>query len=330
MSNLFSVIVPIYNKEKYIKECIDSIINQSFLDYELILVDDGSTDNCSKIVDEYANNDSRIKVIHKSNGGLVSARKEGTKLATGEYVVCVDADDYIKKDYLLNISKEIGINHSDIVCMGYSELSNNSIKEVDIDYRKGFYSKQNIINEIYPSLIQRSDTKHFPVNIWAKAYKRELYKDIQLNVSNDVKIGEDGVVSIPYIYKSNSLSIINDYSYVYRKNDDSMTSFISVLQTDYPKIVTNEYLKYFDINTYDFKEQIDRFLIHQLFTMCLSQFNSNLSYKEIKNKVISLLDDDYYKNALKAVKYASFKVNLVSYILKNRLIYIIYLVSKIK
>lgn len=330
MSNLFSVIVPIYNKEKYIKECIDSILNQSFLDYELILVDDGSTDNCPNICDEYANKDPRIKVIHKTNGGLVSARKEGTKLATGDYVVCVDADDYIKKDYLLNISKEINNNHSDIICMGHSELNNKTIKEIDIDYRKGYYSKDDIINEIYPSLIQRLDTKHFPVNIWSKAYKKDLYKDIQLNVGKDVKIGEDGVVSIPYIYKSNSMSIIKDYSYVYRLNDDSMTSNISVLQVDYPKLVTNEYLKYFDINTYDFKGQIDRFLIHQLFSMCVSQFNSNLGFKEVKSKLINILNDEYYKNALNTVEYTTLLAKIMSFVLNKQLIYIIYLVSKIK
>lgn len=330
MSNLFSVIVPIYNKEKYIKECIDSILNQSFKDFELILVDDGSFDNCTAICDEYEKQDNRVKVIHKTNGGLVSSRKEGTKISTGEYIVCVDADDYIKKDYLLNISKEIEKNHSDIICLGHIELFNNKTKEISLDYRCGYYTKEDIIKEIYPSLIQSLDTKHFPVNIWSKAYKRDLYKDIQLNVGEDVKIGEDGVVSIPYIYKANSLSIIKDNSYVYRLNDDSMTSNISVLQINYPKIVTNEYLKYFDINTYDFSSQIDRFMIHQLFSMCLSQFNNNKSYKEIKNMLLDLLNDEYYHKALNTVKYKGLKPKLMSFILKNRLIYIIYLVSKIK
>ena len=92
---LFSVIVPIYNIEKYLKRCIDSVLAQSFGDFELILVDDGSPDNCPAICDEYAAKDERIKVIHKENGGLVSARQEGIKIASGDYVFHLDGDDAV-------------------------------------------------------------------------------------------------------------------------------------------------------------------------------------------------------------------------------------------
>ena len=95
-----SVIVPIYKVEKYLRQCIDSIINQSLKDIEIILVDDGSPDNCPKICDEYKKIDSRIKVIHKKNGGLSSARNAGMKIATGEYIGFVDSDDYVSKEFL--------------------------------------------------------------------------------------------------------------------------------------------------------------------------------------------------------------------------------------
>ena len=89
-----SIIVPIYNVEKYIRKCIESIINQTYRNIEIILVDDGSPDNCGKICDEYAKKDSRVKVIHKKNGGLSDARNKGTEVATGEYIMYVDSDDY--------------------------------------------------------------------------------------------------------------------------------------------------------------------------------------------------------------------------------------------
>ena len=100
MSAVFSIIVPIYKVEPYVHKCIDSIVDQSYEDFELILVDDGSPDNCPKICDEYADKDKRIHVIHKKNGGLVSARNAGLKAATGEYVLYVDGDDWLLPDSL--------------------------------------------------------------------------------------------------------------------------------------------------------------------------------------------------------------------------------------
>ena len=107
----FSVIVPIYNVEKYLAECIDSVLAQTFTDFELILVDDGSPDSCGKICDEYAAKDSRITVIHKENGGLVSARKAGIKTAAGEYVVNLDSDDKITPE-MLGRANEITEKHN--------------------------------------------------------------------------------------------------------------------------------------------------------------------------------------------------------------------------
>lgn len=325
----FSVIVPIYNKEKYIKECIDSVLNQSFNNYELILVDDGSTDACPTIIDDYSKSNKQIKVIHKENGGLVSARKAGTKIANGDYIVCLDADDYLKKDYLLNINNEIEKNHSDIICMSYTQLDYDKETIKTLDYRNGYYTKEDIVNEIYPSLIQRRDSKHFNVNIWGKAYKKDLYKNIQLDVNDLNKIGEDGCVSIPCIYLANSLSIINDASYVYRHNDDSMTSIKSVLKEEYPKLVYKEYIKYVDKDV--FNDQLNRFVTHQVFSLILSEFNRNESYKDIKKRILNILNDDFYNKCIKEAKFSNnLKASFMHFILRYKLMGIIYLLSWIK
>ena len=329
MKPLFSVIVPIYNKEKYLIECIDSILSQSFNNFELILVDDGSTDSSPRLCDEYALADKRIKAIHKKNGGLVSARKKGARIAKGEYIVCVDGDDYLKKDYLLNISNEIEKNHPDIICTSHRALK-KSERVKRIRFKEGYYKKEDLISKIYPFLIQSSNTKHFPVNIWAKAYRKELYSKIQLDVNEKVSIGEDGCVSIPYIYLANSLSIIKDNSYVYRINDESMTSKKTVLDINYPKNVYNELIKYINIDEHDFKSQINRFVVHQLFSLIISMFNMEKPYKEIKNQIINLLDNDFYKDAINNADYGTnVKANLMLLLLKKRLILLIYLVSKV-
>ena len=123
---IYSVIVPIYKVEKYLKKCIDSILEQSFKDFELILVDDGSPDNCPQICDEYAKNDSRIKVVHKKNGGLVSARNVGIQTAIGDYICYVDGDDWIHEDTLKNLYNEAIKDYSpDMVVFGIVKLYSN-------------------------------------------------------------------------------------------------------------------------------------------------------------------------------------------------------------
>ena len=124
---LFSVIVPIYNVEKYLRRCIDSVLAQSFGDYELILVDDGSPDNCPAICDEYAEGDARIKVIHKENGGLVSARQAGIKEAVGDYVFHLDGDDALCDDALESAYSIIHEMAPDIVSFSYRRCIDGEI-----------------------------------------------------------------------------------------------------------------------------------------------------------------------------------------------------------
>ena len=128
-NNLISIIVPIYNVEKYLKKCIDSIINQTYKNLEIILVDDGSPDNCGKICDEYAKKDNRIKVIHKENGGVSSARNVGVENATGEYIGFVDSDDYIEKDMYEVLINNLKKENADISIISNYEVYKNKIIE---------------------------------------------------------------------------------------------------------------------------------------------------------------------------------------------------------
>ena len=128
-----SIVVPIYNVEKYLEQCIDSIINQTLKEIEIILVDDGSPDNCPQICDDYVKKDSRIKVVHKTNGGLSSARNAGIEIATGDYIGFVDSDDYIELDMyekMYNIAIE---NNVDFVMSDYYSVSNEGKVRATLD-----------------------------------------------------------------------------------------------------------------------------------------------------------------------------------------------------
>ena len=131
-----SVIVPIYNVEQYIHKCVDSILNQNFKDFELILVDDGSPDSCGKICDEYAQKDERVKVIHKVNGGLSDARNFGLEKAKGEYVSFIDSDDWVDENIYSESLKYMEENDLDIVCFDVTEVRTNKNLVFPITVRK--------------------------------------------------------------------------------------------------------------------------------------------------------------------------------------------------
>ena len=149
---LLSIIVPVYNVEKYIERCIKSILNQSFTNFELILVDDGSPDNCGKICDEYKKKDSRIKVIHKKNGGLSDARNAGIERAKGEYIAFVDSDDFINKYMYEILYKNAKKWDADISICNFKMVCENDRIDEDISViceDAKVYGRNEALNKLY-------------------------------------------------------------------------------------------------------------------------------------------------------------------------------------
>ena len=206
----FSIIMPVYNVEKYLEKSLNSVLNQTNKDFEVIVVDDGSTDNSSKICDEYKKKDKRIKVIHKENGGLSDARNEGVKKALGEYIIFLDSDDYWDKDLLKEISKSLD-NNPDLVRFQIRTVdeSNNKVDYPEIE----FYDKS---GEEAFSLITRY---HFVENAWAYAIKREYYLKEKYEFKKGI-IHEDFALTPLIIIKANKVNSINyiGYNYLIRSN----------------------------------------------------------------------------------------------------------------
>ena len=217
---VFSIIVPIYNIQKYLDKCIQSILGQSFGDFELILVDDGSPDLCGKIIDAYAEKDSRIKTIHKQNEGLVLARNSGLAIAAGEYIINVDGDDYIMPDMLECIYNHISKTHSEVYCFGYYSLENESSEPVIPKLRGGLYSSDEDLNTLHEKMIYDRDKKFFTFglcpSVWSRAVKRELFTKFRLRVNPILAIGEDFATTLPIMLNAKSVYIIREPLYVYR------------------------------------------------------------------------------------------------------------------
>lgn len=220
---LFSVIVPIYNIEPYLRECVDSILAQTFADFELILVDDGSPDGCGKICDMYAEADRRVQVIHKTNGGLVSARQAGIRRAVGHYIVHVDGDDWISPVMLERAKTIIEETDADVVSFSFHQVSESESRICHERLPEGFYEGQKLRDSVYPRILMDKDMQPMSYSLWGKALRRSLVTEPQLSVPVDIALGEDLACMAPVYMKMESLFISWQPVYYYRYRETSMS-----------------------------------------------------------------------------------------------------------
>lgn len=266
---LISVLVPVYNIERYIGLCLESIICQTYKNLEIIVVDDGSTDRSGEICDLYAKKDSRINVIHKENGGLVSARKTAMRVATGDYIGYVDGDDWIGEGFYSALVAAIQQTSADAVVAGFSrELFTKTARILNAIPPDVYEEKK--LDELYSSMISYGDFFRHGITtyLWNKLFKAEVIKECQLNVDDRISIGEDGAVVYPSLLKCNKVCVIDNCSYHYRQREDSMLKKTSVFSKEQESLfVLYEYLKNIlrtNANKYNLLPQIQKYLLSTL------------------------------------------------------------------
>lgn len=326
----YSVIVPIYGVEQYIRQCVDSIINQTYSNIEIILVDDGSKDSCPQICDEYAKKDNRIIVIHKQNGGLVSARKAGAKRATGDYVCCVDGDDYIDINYIEEIDKIVFNKNFDIVCCGYHQAMPEKMIDVKVNVRAGVYDRKSIEEEIFPNLIQNDKGSFFLPTVWAKAIKRQLYLKYQLLVPDGVSMGEDGACTIPCIVNANSIFISEECLYYYRFNPKSITKSKKPLEWEGQLQIARHLANVVDLSVCDFEKQYFRRIERGFITVTKSQFNRKESYRTIKKEILEKMKDPIFREAIEKADFnKGMLIRVADFALKHRVIFLFRIAGRI-
>lgn len=217
MKCLVSVIVPIYKVEQYLTHCIKTISEQTYKNLEIILVDDGSPDNCGKMCDEFAEQDRRIKVMHKQNGGLSDARNVGIDVATGEYITFIDSDDYVMPDMIESLMNIIAKENTDIAQCNFVRSKNDYIDEqqhessqsgkftVYFEDKMSAYLKDNKINTV----------------AWGKIYKRSLFNEIRFPVG---RLHEDVFTTYKLIHEADTVAVTDYIGYVYRITENSITT----------------------------------------------------------------------------------------------------------
>lgn len=218
-----SVIVPAYNVESYLAQCLDSILRQTFTDFEVIVVDDGSADASGKIADAYAESDVRVHVLHQKNRGLVAARQTGVRKAAGRFITYVDGDDWLEADALATLQE--AMQDGDLAIAAHYEDFPGLSRYVAAGLQPGQYERQEIKSEIMPRLFRdsiRESWQVFPY-AWGKLFLREKLLSLQLQVPLTVTVGEDAAVTWPYICHSDKISIVKKAIYHYRQRPGSMT-----------------------------------------------------------------------------------------------------------
>lgn len=222
-----SLIIPVYNSEKYLDRCIESVSNQTYKETEIILVDDGSTDSSSAICDGWAKKDGRIKVVHKSNEGAGLARNSGLDVATGEYLLFIDSDDYIQPETVEKCIKAALANNSEIILFGRADvLQNGDIKNNQIKTDKFFYEGTEVTEDLLSSLCVRS--KGFGFGVVAKMLKMSAVKDCKVRFCSEREVlSEDALFLAEYFACVKRATIVPEYLYMCVIHGDSLSNRVN-------------------------------------------------------------------------------------------------------
>ena len=303
-----SIIVPVYNVASYIRQCIDSLVNQTYENIEIICIDDGSTDESGEILDEYAKTDSRIKLLHTSNSGVSSARNTGLSLASSEYLLFVDGDDWIDTATCQKAISIISAESADVVMWPYvREFS-------DYSSPKEIFKGQKVFNEAECRKLQRrmigllNEELAHPENadalstVWGKLYRREIIERNHIRFENLSRIGtyEDGLFNLYYFAHAKNAVYIPDYLSHYRKSTGMTSKYRSRLASQWDNLFSDmrAYIAQ-NGNDYDFNQALNNRISLSIIGLGLNALA--LPNREALAEIRSILSDCEYRAAIKTL-----------------------------
>lgn len=327
--NRVSVIVPIYNVGRYLTRCIDSILKQSHEDLEIVLVDDGSTDECVEMCDVYAARDSRIIVVHKPNGGLISARVAGLAAATASLAMFVDGDDWIEPDCISRCVEAWENNDVDLVCFGTLVCEADGVRQRSFGLRAGLYTRADIEKEVFPLLVEDEYGRHFDTSLWGKLYDSDRLRAAYVGVDDCITLGEDGVVTRPYVLACESMCVLDRCLYNYnRENQSSMTRSLKPISWDNARMIRKRFLDIFSPLGIDWVRQVNRNTAHNLLITTLSQFNGKDGYLRTSQSIRREMKKPEWRGALQDTGYKSTALKAMTFCMRHGFVLPIWLYSK--
>ena len=313
MDYCLSVVVTIYNVGQYLDHCITSIINQKYKHLDIVLINDGSTDNSLSICQKYAEKDVRVKIITKKNEGIILARKAGIDNAVGEYITFVDGDDYIAEDYYYNIMKRVNGESPDLFANGCTQDGDKGMIPLQQAVESGKYSSVDELQYLYRN-INFLDFNCYTFGIYPsvclKVFKTASLREQCAKIPPDVTFGEDACFSFPYILRANSIIIDNSIKgYYYRVVHDSMSrpkEFSKLFNTN--KVY--EYLKGYYYNTHD-ERIIDQIELYRTYLaeQSLHSIMADARLSDVKTRV-EIIKEYTNKNVLFSNSDLTFKFGI--------------------
>lgn len=283
MNQLVSIITPVYNSQKYLSKCIESVISQSYTNWELILVNDGSTDDSFMLCEKYKIQDKRIVLISQENLGPSSARNRGLKKALGKYIAFLDSDDYLDNEYLSKHILNITNYNACLSCSGFIEVSENNPLGIKVHDFKPDLHNRNIDLSIFLDNLFESLTGV----LWGKLYVNDIIKKNDIKLKSDVRLSEDLLFVAEYALHCSNIILIKDSLYNYNRLNTSSLSYRLNFKNFNDLVLVNSYLKELKI-----KEQISAF------DSKLNKFNSNIIFNIIGGIVLKSNSFRNIKNEL--------------------------------
>lgn len=329
-----SVIIPVYKVEKYLLRCVNSVLTQSFTNYEIILVDDGSPDNCPTICDDLSQNYEMIKVVHKKNGGLASARNAGMNVATGKYIFFLDSDDWIEPDtlkeqYLLAEKENVDFIRTRPVYAGWPNHSDGEVCVFGTEkgLTEGKYDRNKIEKELLPHIIATNRLTMGPiVSAWGGLYRFDFLKKNNLKFYESIKYSEDLIFNVHATLCANSFYYIDSkhyYNYFYNSSSITKAIHLDIWEND------KEVIRRFDedfggIKDYDFSNQLRYNKIFYILDS-IGEIKKETDKKKRKRQYDIICNDQVTVNAFKSLNGLdiSYKLRIVLYLIKFRLTWIL-------
>ena len=306
MNYLISIIVPVYNVEDYLRECLDSIVNQTYKNLDIILVDDGSTDSSGKICDEYADKDNRIRVVHNKNHGVSYSRNCGLDIAKGEYILFIDSDDIVKNNYVFEMVKELDEKDYDLIVSNIIDVWDN-IKQIRI---KNF---DKLSGTFYNDYFDLKEVLRGP---WGKLYKKFLLDKFNIKFLENMKVAEDQVFNFEYysVIKMYKFIDLSGYEY-YHRNTFSLSKLVNQIGFENELKKLKKEKDFYNKNNVFKKEYI--FILHCLGTIDKYVYlsNKNDSYNNFKDRVLKIKEllygFEYYNNVKQKIALIFLKHNII-------------------
>ena len=322
--DLVSVVIPIYNVELYMKKCIETIINQTYKKIEIILVDDGSTDSSGKIADDYEAKDSRIKVIHKINGGLSDARNAGMKQAKGKYICFIDSDDFVEKDMIQKMVDKISFLKTDVIVCGYyidfedknGNLAERKVKRFD---KEGYFDKGTVNQELLGMLGYA----------WNKIYRLDFLKNNNFYFEKGLSLMEDTEFNSRVLAKAKIGLEGGVYNHYIQRNRETLGNkkYDNLLELNIRLCKCHEYL----LRSWKLSEEKIEEIRTRDYLLILKGYIKNVvlnNKKHSKDIINRLIKNTDIRNSIYTNKYKNFKDRIFCFLVKYKLILLLELYYK--